>query len=596
MTIAFNQIPGNLRVPFMYWEINPGQSPYQSNSRCLLIGQKLPSGSAAANTPVQVTGGEDSLFGYGSQLAAMYKAARKAAPFREIWAGALDDADGAVAATGKLTIEGCPLSSSGTIVLYIGDIRVTTTVSMAMTNASTAAALAAAINACDSMQVSAHVSRVGAKASGSATVTGPATAAGSASLTVNGVTYSTAVAVGDTAATIADNLNAAIGLTSGANIVSTVAGATLTIVSTDSGIDPNLYAATGASSAAGVTVTAVAMTGGTQDEITLTANNAGSLGNTIGVYTKLYTDDGTLADEMVSITPMSGGTGDPAITSLLAALGDEEFDWVAMPYDSAAYLSEMDTFMDARWGPMQQLYGHYVTVKSATAGALMAFTSQRNGWHGTLLGTYKYPAPTYLLAASLAAIMCDHLQDAPELSRPLQTLTLPGFRGPKDTADRWSIVNRQSFYFYGVSALTVARDGSLVIDRVLSMYQRDKWGSPDQTWLDVNTQAQVMYGVRYLKQKITSTYPRCALADSNPYNLQGVVTADDIRNTIVHGYRELVADGVFENADMFEQLLVVERNAENPNRVDMYLPLDHVNQLRIVAGNATSYLQYPAAA
>lgn len=94
---------------------------------------------------------------------------------------------------------------------------------------------------------------------------------------------------------------------------------------------------------------------------------------------------------------------------------------------------------------------------------------------------------------------------------------------------------------------------------------------------------------------MTQTYPRAALVDKNPNNLQGFATADDLKNAFIHAYKLLEDDGVFENSDLFAQLLIVERNADNPDRVDTFLPLDHVNQLRVLAVNATSYPQFPTA-
>ncbi|MFX8883440.1 hypothetical protein ABTM86_19850, partial [Acinetobacter baumannii] len=84
-------------------------------------------------------------------------------------------------------------------------------------------------------------------------------------------------------------------------------------------------------------------------------------------YTKLYSDDGTTADDMLTITPLQGGAGDPDMTALLANLGSDEYDWIVMPYASNAYMTQMTEFLDDRWGPMQQLYGHYFTVMEGTA-------------------------------------------------------------------------------------------------------------------------------------------------------------------------------------------------------------------------------------
>ena len=55
--MIFNNIPGNVRVPFFYAEFQSGGTPYSQNARLLLIGQKLASGSATANQPVLVRDG-----------------------------------------------------------------------------------------------------------------------------------------------------------------------------------------------------------------------------------------------------------------------------------------------------------------------------------------------------------------------------------------------------------------------------------------------------------------------------------------------------------------------------------------------------------
>jgi len=100
-----------------------------------------------------------------------------------------------------------------------------------------------------------------------------------------------------------------------------------------------------------------------------------------------------------------------------------------------------------------------------------------------------------------------------------------------------------------------------------------------------------MYGIRYLRQKVTNAHGRQALADSNPGRLPHITTPTDIRNTLIHGYADLVALGVFEGLDLFARDVVVERDPVDPNRVNASLPLDHVNQLRVLAAAAVNYMQ-----
>jgi phage tail sheath gpL-like len=490
MPIQFNQIPGNIRVPFVRFEVNAGQSPYQSIQRLLLIGQITAAGTAEVEVPLLVSQAEDGLFGPGSMLASMYKMARAQAPFQEIWAMPLADVVGATAAAGSITFT-AP-TSANSIVLYIGGFRVTFPVNELMTNADVAVAAAAAINACPGIIVSAAVD-----------------------------------------------------------------------VTTTSKVD-------------------------------ITALNKGTLGNTIRIETRLYADDGFAADMFGTIVQMAGGAGDPLLNNTIANLGDDQWDWIVMPYCQDALLVQLETWLDSRWGPMSQRYGHNITAYSGSAGTVQTFTSARNSWHTSIMPSHNAPQPTFLWAAAVGGAVAEHLQTPPELSRPLQTIVLVGILPPKNVADQWSTVQLQSFYYAGASGYRV-QDGAVQIDRLITTYQRNAWGSVDQAFLDINTIAQLMYGLPFIMQYMTSTYPRAALVDSNPNNIQGFVTADDIRNAFIHAYKGLEAIGVFENSDLFAQLLVCERNAQDPNRVDTYLPLDHVNQLRVLAVNATSFLEFPTA-
>ena len=80
MGVLFDNIPGNVRVPFFYAEFRPGGTPYQNNARLLLVSQKLSAGAATANAAVLASDTNyNALAGANSMLSAMYEKARKGA-------------------------------------------------------------------------------------------------------------------------------------------------------------------------------------------------------------------------------------------------------------------------------------------------------------------------------------------------------------------------------------------------------------------------------------------------------------------------------------------------------------------------------------
>ncbi len=151
MPISFNEVPANIRVPFVYVEFDASgavrgasQMPYT----LLLIGQRLAAGTVAEAVPTRVTSAAQAagFFGAGSMLAQMADAALANAPLMETWAIALDDAGAGVEATGTITFAGAA-TAAGTVSAMLGGVRVQVPVAVGDAAAAVAAALIAAINA-----------------------------------------------------------------------------------------------------------------------------------------------------------------------------------------------------------------------------------------------------------------------------------------------------------------------------------------------------------------------------------------------------------------------------------------------------------------
>lgn len=158
MTIPFNAIPPDVRVPFAYIEIdNSGAltgTPVPE-WKMLILGQKLSAGTAEAGTAIQVTRAAeaDALFGAGSMLSGMVKAIKSSNSYMETWAIALEDNLTGVAATLDLTVGG-PATGAGTINLLIAGINVQAGVDSGDSLEIIAQALHEAINANSQLPVS----------------------------------------------------------------------------------------------------------------------------------------------------------------------------------------------------------------------------------------------------------------------------------------------------------------------------------------------------------------------------------------------------------------------------------------------------------
>lgn len=395
----------------------------------------------------------------------------------------------------------------------------------------------------------------GVAASGNVVFTAPGNS-GTAYLAVMGRLISWAVNASDAAATIC------------ANAVAAVNAANLPVVATIDGVTPA--------------------------KMDLAAVHVGTLGNAIDVA--LVTNQpNVLASANATITAMASGTGVPSLTTPLANCGSLPFDWIASPYSDGTSLDAFKAFLSdqaGRWSPSEQLYGHHTTVASGNLSTQTTLGAGRNNQHETIMGVQKFRTPSWEWAAALGAIELVHLADAPELSRPLQTLVLAGVLPPFDRTQWWQISDRQALYSAGIAAYTVGADGSVAIDRMVTTYKTNAAGAPDATFLDIETMAQGMFALRSLRAAVLTQHGRKAYAQDNPQQVSVIVTNNDIRNTLIHAYNDLVAVGVTQDSATFAQFLSVQTNANNPDRADAYLPLEFVAQLRIFAANVTAFLQY----
>jgi phage tail sheath gpL-like len=284
-----------------------------------------------------------------------------------------------------------------------------------------------------------------------------------------------------------------------------------------------------------------------------------------------------------AITEMTGGAGSPDVGAMLALLGDEPFDWIMSPWRSAVDLNALDEFMNdttGRWSWQSQLYGHCFTAYEASVAALSALGATRNGQHVSIFGFEGSATPHDEWMTAYVGQAAGSLLNDP--ARPVQSLPLIGIRAPDD---RFTVLERQVLYFDGISSYNVNDAGQVFIDRVITTYQTNVWGAPDPSYLDVETMYTAQYFARYMRNRILLKFPRHKLAnDGTRFGAgQAIVTPAIIRAEMIASYGSLEDLGLMENIDGFEANLIVERNATDPNRVDVLLPPDFVNQLRIFA-------------
>ena len=175
----------------------------------------------------------------------------------------------------------------------------------------------------------------GVAATKTITVTGPAAAAGTIALYINGQKLSIGVAAGDAASAVATAIAA---------VVNGYQNGPVT-----------------AAAAAGV--------------VTLTARHKGAFTQGIGVLVNFYDDESLPAGLTLEIASGVTGTGNPDAADVVAAISDEWFYTIISPWSDSANMAIIEAELDSRFGGMDMRTGHVFTGMAGTHAQLTTYGS-----------------------------------------------------------------------------------------------------------------------------------------------------------------------------------------------------------------------------
>jgi|SRR5579885_1202178 len=395
----------------------------------------------------------------------------------------------------------------------------------------------------------------GQAATGSITVATPPTDAGTLSLYIAGQLVQVAIGATDTTELVAANIVAAI------NDLDTLP------------------------------VTA-ALHDSSSSQIDLTCRWKGSTGNDIDLRDSYR---GSLGGEKLppglSLTypagnKLSGGTGVPDFTTAIANLGDELYEYVAVPFTDTTSLSAWQTeygfSSSGRWGWMRQLYGQLYAAKRDTYSNLLVWYAAQNFPECVMAIEPAAPTPIWEWTAAFTGEAAIAFTNDP--ARPLQTLQLIGCL-PAPKHQRFNTGQLNGLASTGAATQQANANNVPQIMRETTMYRLNLYGAPDDAYTDMTTLATLARLLRNQRSAVTSKFPRYKLADDGTRfgPGQAIVTPSIIKAELVAEYALDEFNGLVEDAKVFARNLIVERDSTNPNRVNVLYPPNLIGQLRIFA-------------
>jgi len=286
----------------------------------------------------------------------------------------------------------------------------------------------------------------------------------------------------------------------------------------------------------------------------------------------------------------------PVFDDAIDALGEREFEYVAMPYTDATSLNAWETeygFSDAgRWGWMRELFGHVFSAKRGAYADLLTFGNSRNSGVVSVLGfELTSPSPAFEWVAAYVAKAQRALINDP--ARPLQSLALNTIK-PAPFNEQFKFSELNSLALSGIAIQKAGSDNQPMLAREQTTYRLNLYGQPDDAYELVTTLATLARLLRNQKHAITSKFARHKLAnDGTRFGPgQAIITPGIAKAELIAQYRQDEFNGLVEDTRNFKKHLIVERDPNDPNRLNVLYPPDLINQLRVFAVLAQFRLQY----
>lgn len=371
----------------------------------------------------------------------------------------------------------------------------------------------------------------GTQATGTLTIAGTATSAGTFSFYIDGKAYKVAVSVGDTAATVATALDAVINADTEALVTSSVA--------------------------LGV--------------ITLTSVHKGTFGNTIKVLMNYNADELTPSGLTTTIVDMNSGAGDPDLsTFVIPHLEENQYNLIAQPYSDNTNLLLISGALADNFKATEMLDSFCVTGFEDTVTNMVTKADAINSPFITILDTKNAFINSLEFATRNIGYIADIAQSNPGAGylneEVVGVLSLP------------QRIRTERNVLAGSGISTFKTNSTKVInEKTVTTYVKDAQGISDDAFKELRVMLTLSF-VRYSFIVKMSQFQNFKLGNDGDVFGAGtkVMTPKLYGENLTFVYEQLITDAVCENLELFESSLITEKDG---NRINSEFSIDIINVL-----------------
>lgn len=479
-------------------------------------------------------------------------------------------------------------------------------------------------------------------ATGTITLTGPATGTGELKATINGKVITVQVADAAAAAATATSLASAITADASLPVTAAAQGAIVTLTAKQSGPAGNAITVASDSTAAGITATATAMSGGKSEvadpagavaasgKVTITgpASGNGTLSVWVGdtrldvavvsgdtvteIASGLMTAVSASPDMPVTIAAAQGvltitartkgesgnditlraSTGAAGTTVAVTAMAGGSGDYDLAPALAAAFAGGHNIVVSpySNQASLTTLRSHLTNVSGPMEqrGAIGVA-----GWKSTLSSaitladainegriTLGWHNGSVKMPCEIAAAYAAVLASEEDPARPLNTLSMDAL--DVTAVESWpGRTEQENALHNGVTPFEIGPGDKVQIVRAITTYTRNAEGVDDVALLDITTIRTLDYVRKSCRERIALRFPRDKLSTRTP---------PKVESELLDVLLKLEELEIVENVMANRAGLIAEKDSQDANRLNARIPADVVNGLHVFAGRIDLYL------
>lgn len=297
--------------------------------------------------------------------------------------------------------------------------------------------------------------------------------------------------------------------------------------------------------------------------ITLTAKCKGEIGNEIHVNAQ-----SAVLNLSVEVSTFSNGAANAELAPALASVAGTQYHVIIAPFADDKNAKALREHLATVAAPLEKKPGVGVLGWRGTMAQGTTYTEKINSERVTV-GWYKGAIESNaLIAAGYGAVIAGEEDPA----RPLNTLEIKGLSEVDATQTPLLTEANQALY-HGLTPITVVNHRVRIM-RAITTYTKSATNTDDPSYLDLTTIRTLDYVRKAVEQRIELRFPRDKLSNRKPAK---------VRSEILDVLYKLEDQEIVEAVDSHKANLLVQRNPNDPNRLDTAIPTDVVNGLHIVA-------------